>query len=429
LGTPYFAALAQINTLDMGVTAFTTITLCALLLAWHTARDGIPRQSWLIVAWAAAALAVLSKGLIGLVFPVATVVLYAVVQRQWRMPFRCLSWRGIGVFLLITTPWFLQVSLANPEFAWFFFVHEHFLRFLTPVSRREAPVWYFLPVIAAGLIPWTLLALPAVRDVFARPATSGFQPLRFTAIWAAFIVLFFSASSSKLPAYVLPAFPAFAILIAVAAVRRTPQQVAAWIAPMGLVGVIGIIASLSLADRRRVDPFTQALYHAFEPYLTVMVSVLTLTVVVTVWILVRQRLRWQAMVLGALGTLAAVQIGIRGYEVLSPLQSAHRLAAAAKPHMSAATVLFAVDTYDQTLPFYLDRTFILVDYVDEFELGIRAQPERALPDVAAFVERWGKASDAIAIMQPGQFEKLSAQGLPMTVIIRDPRRVLVRKPQ
>jgi hypothetical protein len=99
-----------------------------------------------------------------------------------------------------------------------------------------------------------------------------------------------------------------------------------------------------------------------------------------------------------------------------------------RPLIKPETRLYSVGTYEQTIPFYLARTVTLVSYVDEFELGQKAEPGRSIPTLDAFVPDWQRPGEALAIMHPDTFQKLRARGLPMQVVHEDPRRVLVRKP-
>src|SRR5438874_2959793 len=125
VASPYFMALGGIVTLDMGLTLWTTATLCAFLLAEQRRDDPAAHRRWMLAAWAAMALAVLSKGLVGIVFPVAAVGLHALVRRDFSFLHRLEHRLGIVVFLAIAAPWFVLVGRANPEFAEFFFFHEH----------------------------------------------------------------------------------------------------------------------------------------------------------------------------------------------------------------------------------------------------------------------------------------------------------------
>jgi 4-amino-4-deoxy-L-arabinose transferase-like glycosyltransferase len=81
---------------------------------------------------------------------------------------------GLALFLIVAAPWFVAVSVANPEFPHFFFIHEHFERFLSTVHRRDEPPWFFLAVYSLGALPWSLLLLQAVPRAWSRgsPARS-----------------------------------------------------------------------------------------------------------------------------------------------------------------------------------------------------------------------------------------------------------------
>jgi hypothetical protein len=92
------------------------------------------------------------------------------------------------------------------------------------------------------------------------------------------------------------------------------------------------------------------------------------------------------------------------------------------------TPVFAVQSYDQTLPFYLKRTVTLVDYVSEFEMGEKQEPEKWVHDLEDFARLWRELPQGVAVMDLDTLALLQRQGLPMQVIDRTPRRVVVRKP-
>src|SRR3954471_17213756 len=98
----------------------------------------------MLAGWAACGVAVLSKGLIGIVLTAATVAVYALLRRDWALLRRLQLTRGTAVFLRVTAPSVLAVSIRNPEFAHFFFVQEHFQRFTTTMHHRVHPAWYFI---------------------------------------------------------------------------------------------------------------------------------------------------------------------------------------------------------------------------------------------------------------------------------------------
>ena len=98
------------------------------------------------------------------------------------------------------------------------------------------------------------------------------------------------------------------------------------------------------------------------------------------------------------------------------------------PWLASNPRVYSVEYYDQTIPFYLGRTVTLVSYVDEFETGLNAEPEKGIAKLEDFPAQWLRPGDALAIMQPRAFAQLKAQGVPMQVLHEDPRRILVRKP-
>ncbi len=425
--SPYFMAMGTIVTLDMGLTLWTTATFCAFILAEQAAERGSrSAHGWIAVAWAAMALAVLSKGLIGIVFTGAAVFFHCVLQRDFSVFRRLGWWYGVPIFLVIAAPWFVAVSRANPEFAHFFFVHEHFERFLTTEHRRVEPWWYFLPIVAVGFLPWAFAMPAAIAHAWRSESGRRFQPLRVALLWCAFVVAFFSASGSKLPAYVLPVFPILAIVLALYLAQASARRLALWAALGAALAIPLAVAAFGL-DRGPLDAWTLAMYRAAKPWALAGTAAL-FTGGVAAAFLLRAGRRWFGIAAIALASLLVIDCLEDAYEQLSPRQSGRVVAEAMKPWLGPQTRLYSVNHYDQTVPFYIRRTLTLVNYRDEFETGLEAEPGLALWDVDDFGDEWLRPGDALAIMQPGTFEKFRRLGLPMQVLHEDSRRVLVRKP-
>src|SRR5215467_14169597 len=203
----------QFLTLDMGITFFLTVAMLSYTLSRRIDIPPWAQRNWMLLAWAAAAFAVLSKGLIGIVIPGLALAVYVAVARDFSA-LRRLHWiAGLVLFSAIAVPWFVLVQHRNPEFFHFFFIREHFERYLLSDHHRPGPWWYFVPVVLVGLLPWTPAVPAAIARAWKAPA-EGFKVDRFLVIWAAVVVVFFSASHSKLPGYVLPAVPAILLLLA-----------------------------------------------------------------------------------------------------------------------------------------------------------------------------------------------------------------------
>src|SRR5258708_3072699 len=209
-------------TLDMALTFFISASVFAFAVAQQDSGES-ERRRWMLVAWAAAALAVMTKGLIGIVLPAGAVALYVLIERDWKLLGRLHVLCGGLLFLAITAPWFIAVSLANPEFLRFFFIHEHFERFTTREHGRYQPVWYFVPVLVAGSVRWIRGLCPALGRAWTRAPETRFQPRRFLLLWCVVVFAFFSASDSKLGSYILPIFPALALLIGIHLASASPR--------------------------------------------------------------------------------------------------------------------------------------------------------------------------------------------------------------
>jgi len=439
LSAPYFAFMNEIVTLDMGLTFWMTLAMTSFLMSQHVASDSSDsgRKRWLWLAWAGMAGAVLSKGLIGIVFPTATIFLYGLITRNFRL-WAKLEWLpGLAIFFALTAPWFILVSIKNPEFPQFFFIHEHFERFLSDGHRRTEAWWFFIPMLFVGFLPWLVALIPAIWHGWrlgGKQAEVGndsvkahqFQPLKFILIYSLFITLFFSMSSSKLPAYILPFFPVLSLVVAHfiqhVNMRRLSWQILP-IAPLMLYGVYA--AWQAPAARARYD-YSRQLYDEMSVWLMVAAGVIALSIVIA-FALLRYQRRWLAVLALSIGTLIGVELIERGYEKISPLQSGHDVANIIRAKLTPDTRLYAVQTYDQSLPFYLQRTFTLVDYVDEFEMGQKREPHKYIASINDFPAAWNKPGDSIALISPNDTDKFRKLGLQFDVIYQDPRRAVIMK--
>jgi 4-amino-4-deoxy-L-arabinose transferase-like glycosyltransferase len=430
LSAPYFAALNEIATLDMGVTFWMTLSICAFAIAQSAGNDN-SRRRWLLLAWTGMAGAVLSKGLIGIVFPAAALFLYCAVHRDFRLLLK-LEWlRGLPLFFALAAPWFVMVSIQNPEFPHFFFIHEHFERFLQPGHKREAAWWFFFPILFVGFLPWLVSLTPACIAGWRTPARlSGahhsFSPLKFFLLFSLFVLLFFSKSSSKLPAYILPIFPVLGIVVA-AYLRHADSRRLAWmVLPISPLAFFGAWEAWTAPAKRADHDFQRMLYEAMSVWVTGAAITIGVAALVAFFLLRADR-KWLGVLVMSLGTMIGIESIERGYEKLSPQQSGAATAQAVLPHLTQDTRLYSVLTYDQSLPFYLRRTLTLVEYVDEFEMGEKSEPERYMAKVDDFPAAWNAPGPAIAIIHPQHLDKIRALGLSFDIIHQDPRRIALKK--
>ncbi len=419
-------------TLDAGLTLFLTLTLCGFLLGQDTTSKLPVQRRWMVLAWAAMACAVLSKGLVGIVIPGSTLVLASLVSRDFGV-WRRLQWgTGGALFFVIAVPWFVIVSLRNPGFAEFFFIHEHFARYLTNVHHREGSWWYYLPVLFAGMLPWTgglfwLTKRSAPKSGQQEPlarASVGVRNLLLT--WAGFVFVFFSASGSKLPSYILPMFPALALLLTLQ-LREVQARALRWhLLLPALVWVLAGLASTQV-DRLVSDDTPIEVFAGLVSALRVGAVIFLAGAFIACLCLKYERVT-AALVCVAFAHFAAFTLVLQGHDAHGQLKSAHALAAKVLPLIEKDTPVFAVGGYDQTLPFYLRRNVVLVDYVDEFAFGQAHEPGKSLATLEEFIERWRALPRAAAYMTRETWSDLRGRDVPMRVVFEDPRRVVVVKP-
>ena len=419
-----WTVIGHANTLDMGVSALLAAAVLALCLAQHD--NSATSRRWGDGAWVLLALATLSKGLIGLVLPAATVAAYMLWQRDWGLLKRLRLVRGIAILLAITAPWFIAVSIANPEFPRFFFIHEHFERFLTKTHGRYQPPWYFIPILLVGMIPW-LGSLVQGLWLGRKESGPGFSAQRFLLTWSVVVFGFFSVSSSKLPSYILPIFPAIAVLIAVYLAQCEGRASLRWQAvPAMLLGLAALLLA-ALAPRFANKEVGIELYHAYQPWLYA-ASVSLLAGGIAAFVFGRQG-RSLAFVLAlAFGGHAFGQLFLLGHDTIGQVNSSYDAARAIRHKLPPGVPFFSAETYDQSLQFYLQRTTTMVAYRDELSFGIAQEPEKFIETRVEFENRWHQLPTAWALMSPLTWDEMQRKGLPMTVQFRDSRRVIVSKP-
>jgi 4-amino-4-deoxy-L-arabinose transferase-like glycosyltransferase len=213
LTMPFFFGGAQFANLDMLVAACMAL---AVFLAAHAvllARAGLPLRGALVGAWMAAALGVLAKGLIGIVLPTLVIVVWLLATRQARAILLLLSPLGLALFALVVVPWFIAVQIQYPGFAHYFFVYQHFERFAAGGFNNVRPWWFFIVVLPALTLPWSLWLLRSTFGARASEAAETALWRRLMWIWLGAVLLFFSIPQSKPVGYVMAVLFPLAALI------------------------------------------------------------------------------------------------------------------------------------------------------------------------------------------------------------------------
>lgn len=428
---PYWNLMGHFNTLDMGLSFWMELTLCALLLAQRPDASARQARGWMWACWISMALAVLSKGLIGLLLPGAVLVIYTLLQRDWALWKRLYLPSGLVLFFIVVTPWFVLVQQRNPEFFHFFFIVQQFERYLTPEQNRPGPFYYFAIVMLVGFLPWLSVGFQSLRHALRTPSqTNGFSPTRLLLIWSAFIFLFFSASHSKLLSYTLPVAPALALLIG----RYLPQVTReAW--RRHLVVYLGflVVAALGASSLYWIgdDSNPNRLYRAFQLWVYAGLAVAFALTLAAYAINRRHACTVKSVVTFGAAWFMLCTIAGNGHEVFGRLSSGVDIAPkvkAALAELPPNTPFYSVCLLDHTLPFYVAHTTIMVQCPDELAFGVSVEPQKWVPTITDWIQRWNSERYALAVMKPPQYAQLEALHVPMRVIARDLRRVVVEKP-
>jgi 4-amino-4-deoxy-L-arabinose transferase-like glycosyltransferase len=194
--------LGHLNILDIPLTFF----VCLSVWFGYLALQKKSPQYFLYLFYFSCGLAFLTKGLIGVVFPSGILIVWLIWVGRWRQIWKFFSPVGILIFLAVVCPWLIMAQKENPDFLWFFFVREHFLRFTTKMHHKEAPFYYYLPIIVGGLIPWLFYLIKAWKNKYIKESLFDRDENKFLITWFLLVFAFYTVSSSKLIPYIAPVF-------------------------------------------------------------------------------------------------------------------------------------------------------------------------------------------------------------------------------
>jgi 4-amino-4-deoxy-L-arabinose transferase-like glycosyltransferase len=426
--SPMWVIGGHINSLDMGLSAFLVAALCSLLLA-QTAGHSSDTQKWMWACWAFMALATLSKGVIGVAIPGMVFVVYSITAWDWKIWKRLHIISGTILFLAITAPWFVLVAQRNPEFLEFFFIHEHLQRFTQTAHSRTGPIYYFIPLLLLGFSPW-IAQTPEALALAWRERNRKFSSGWLLACWFAVIMGFFSISQSKLPGYIIPVFPALAMLVGHCLDRHLgssnslglPWKLQALF--FAILGGLGFFFLGEVSKQARPDEIESYAQYTYW----IVVALIALITFSLMTVMQSKRNGLSSITSFACGFFLCALIAGTGHETLGRAVSGIDLVEKVKPSIPEKVNFYSVRILDHTVPFYLGRTMIMVESPDELEFGVKQEPQLWLPTFAAFIERWKEDQTAYALMVPEQYIELQKLNVPMQEVGRDSRRVIVKHP-
>lgn len=402
--TLYFV-MSHMISLDLPVTLFLTACLYFFLLG--ISQENAKNHRFFF--WGAAvtsALAVLTKGLIGIVFPIIIIGSFIVLTRQWIILKRSYLFSSLIIFLLIVVPWHWLVAQKNPEFFYFYFIEQHFLRYTNPDVGHYNPAWFFIPCLMAGFFPWIIFLPQAIYSqcVLIFKNRCKYQTDLYFLIWFVVIFAFFSLSKSKLIPYILPIFPPLAILTAryLRALLLKPKTTLDVKISYFILAVVSFCIAFMFIELPTRIPMTNPKQAAIYLNLAAL-FILTgsLLACLFAYFSLKKALIITIMTtaLFLLSTLAALPY----IDTRTVLPFAQKL----KPILTPQDEIITYNQYYQDLPFYLERRVSILNWHNELSYGMQFQDTKAwMINDDIFWQRWHSAKRVFVVLDAGRYQEL-----------------------
>ncbi|HEX3408895.1 MAG TPA: glycosyltransferase family 39 protein [Candidatus Binataceae bacterium] len=414
-----YAVMAQVLTTDMLLTAATITAMYAFFLHW---RD---RGHWCWLAYVAMGLGALTKGPVGVAIPLAVMTIFLYREHDLRGALhRFHAIPGLALTAAIAAPWFVAITIREPGFFDFYFIGEHVRRFFQANYSHNQPIYYYVPIIIGGFLPWTLsVPLIAWRRLTPHPAR------RYCLIAGGTVFAVFSLSSAKLVPYILPAIPPLAIVIADGLVTVIEDRAAARarrlaaLGPLfGIAGAAAIIVGLYAGEFRAPYPalVRPALYAAGALF-----AIGGIGCFLSFW-----TPRNALGVLALIVTGAAVLITVSyGRLMAEPLRSYAQLARTIE-RLQPNARLVCYPRYVQSLPFYTRRRVIIVGARTELTFGSEHDPQAVdyfFIRRADLLKLWYDPRPTVFVVDRFIIDQLRKAIGPYTIIASDPKKLAIMR--
>jgi 4-amino-4-deoxy-L-arabinose transferase-like glycosyltransferase len=422
-----YAVMAQVLTTDMLLTAATTIAMFAFYLQW---REG---GRWWCICYLAMGLGVLTKGPVGAALPMISAALFLRNEGEWRGANRRFHLNaGLMIAAAVSLPWFTAITIHQPGFFDFYFIGEHLRRFLEPRYSHGQPIYYYLPVLAGGFLPWSL-AIPFIPW----RSTGQNSVRRFCLIAAATVFILFSVARAKLVPYILPAFPFMAVAAAdglmsfavtdendvtnirFGASRCADPRRLVWMTILLMLAGIAVFFVAFHADWFKIRYLA-----LLGPLLCV--SGATVMVCAAACSAAFWARRFDAGILLLIGGAAAIVIIISyGRIMIEPTRSYAVLARAIERRASDAR-LICYPRYIESLPFYCRRRVILVGAKTELSYGAEHTSDAShffFTGTDELLRLWREPQVSVLVIDRGALEPIRGLLGGYTVIAADSKKL------
>jgi len=393
---PLALVLAREVIFDMTLTFLVTLAMVACWLA----EEKNFLAPWIdALMFAAMGKAVVTKGFVGILIPLIAILIYEAARGRWREWLRLRWGWGLLVFFAVALPWFIAVSLRNPDFPRYAFWNESLKRFSTGAARRGGGIFYYIPVFLGGFFPWSLFLILAGWNRLRRwrelKQEAG-RPILLLLCWAGWVFVFFTLSHSKLPTYFLLAVVPLSILMGLVwqdvgkeAQARPPDWLTAGFALLLGLGVVAaaashpwLFASLQVRLARKLHP---GVLELVQPVLLYTGLILAALGFLGRRLAAQTRGRTVAIATFALAAAVVPALLLRCYaplRLLAEADSSRRLAQTILASPERDAPIFGYYYFRNSLPFYLRRPVGLLsiewgEMTSNYQVAYQAQARRA----------------------------------------------------
>ncbi|HBG62454.1 MAG: hypothetical protein A2Y03_07640 [Omnitrophica WOR_2 bacterium GWF2_38_59] len=356
-----YLALARAVLTDMIFSVIVAISIGFICMAFKSERH---RNMSIILAFVFAALAVLTKGLLGFLFPGAAALIYMVYKKDFLLFRQKATLLGFLLFLLISLPWHIVMYNMHGQF----FIDEYFgnvhLRRVLGAEHRRLDNWYFyFALMFAGVLPWSLFWFPTIKKVFSeiKNKTKESDWLIFLIGWITSVLIFTQPAASKLASYIFPLFPSVAILLAfyldsaIARAADAKKSLGLMICGYAMVAVlIGVIIGGNIAGRMYLN-----VIGSLHPILIASFFVALIACLITFFNLRRQYLLMLFSYVGISATLLVMLFFAKPY--IEPWVSCKDVSQALNKIDTTNSRVLASKFYVRGVRFYTDRKMAVID--------------------------------------------------------------------
>ena len=349
-----FFSFSRLVIFDMTLTFFITLSLFSFYAATETDN---PRSGKLysLMMYAAMAIGTLVKGPIALIVPSMVIFFYLFLTRKWFLLRRLNILLGLLVWLTIVTPWYWWAEARNPGYLRYFLWEEHFLRYITPHFGRSKGLYYYFLVLGVGFLPWSFFIPLIATNLWKRTFTDANL---FLVLWTILPFAFFSASNAKLPHYILPIYPAMAILTGQALVDRirdtATNRTVFYIPGIFIIALISYLIIGATLPNLLASQISAAVTQSFS---LLLLFGATIVVIFGIYVIGDSRNLWIGQGAAFMSTAASLTLFmILTGQIIAAASIDHAaksLAKATAPLMGQEDRLVFYDNYIEGLPFYL----------------------------------------------------------------------------